>query len=96
MYNIFMTMMTGGHFSNEQKMVSELNGVYHLLGSQEHLTSIECDTCLLYFFREYSKGCSRPLTDDYIKRNLIPVVKNYPDFDLIGAISLMAVAKLNM
>lgn len=96
MFNIFGGMMTGGHFTNQQQMVRELKAVHYLLGSQEKLTPTECDNCLLYFFREYAKGCSQPLSDDYIRRNLIPTVKNFRSMDLMWGASLILAAKQSL
>lgn len=94
MHSIFMTMMTGGQLSNQQMMAKILKGVYVLLGSQEGLSTDECDNCLLYFFQDYSKGCSRPLPDSYIKTNMIPIVKNFGSADIAWGASLITAAKM--
>ena len=95
MYKIFGGMMMGGHFQNQQKMVSILKAIHHLLETQEHLSSQECDNCLLYFFREYAKGCSQPISDSYIRTNMIPIVKNYPSMDIAWGASILMAAKIN-
>lgn len=93
MYNIFGIMMTQGHFDDEQQMIKELKAVHYLLGQQEHLTPADRDNCLLYFFREYGKGCTQPLSDTYIRQNLIPAVKHNRDMDLSWGLSLIIAAK---
>ena len=95
MYNVFGGMMMGGHFQNQQKMASILKAIHFLLGTQEHLSPQECDNCLLYFFQEYAKGCSQPISDSYIKTNMIPVVKNYPNMDIAWGMSILTAAKMN-
>jgi hypothetical protein len=95
MYNVFGGMMMGGHFQNQQKMASILKAIHYLLGTQEHLSPQECDNCLLYFFQEYAKGCSQPISDSYIKTTMIPVVKNYPNMDIECGMSILTAAKMN-
>ena len=92
MFNVFGGMMVGGHFQNQEKMASILKAIHYLLGTQENLTVQECDNCLLYFFQEYAKGCSQPLSDSFIKTNIIPIVKNFPYMDLAWGKSILMAA----
>jgi hypothetical protein len=94
MYDIFGGMMMGGYFHNQHKMVSVLKAIYHLLGTQEKLTPQECDNCLLYFFQEYAKGCNQPISDSYIRSNMIPIVKEYQNMDLALGVSILMAAKI--
>ena len=94
MHGIFMTMMTGGQLSNQQTMATILKGVYDLLGSQEGLSPNECENCLLYFFQDYSKGWSSPLSDSFIRTNMIPIVKNFGSSDIAWGAALITAAKM--
>lgn len=96
MYNIFGAMMTGGHFDNQQQMAKELKAIHYLLKEQEGLSEQECDNCLLYFFQEYGKGCSQPLTDSLIKENMIPIIKNFGSMDVAWGLSLITAAKIHL
>jgi hypothetical protein len=93
MINVFGGMMMGGHLKDQRSMTSILKAIHHLLGTQEHLTAQECDDCLLYFFREYAKGCSESISDSYIKANMIPIVKTYPSMDMMWGLSILSSAK---
>lgn len=93
MFNVFGGMLGGGHFSDQGKMASILKAIHHLLKTQEGLSPQECDDCLLYFFREYGKGCSQPLSDSFIRANMIPVVLGYPTMDLMWGSSILLAAK---
>ena len=95
MNNVFGSMMMGGHFSDQRNMISILKAIHHLLGTQENLSTIECDNCLLYFFQEYAKGCSQPITDSYISTNMIPTVKSFPAMNLLLGSSILLTAKFN-
>lgn len=95
MYNVFGGMMMGGHFKNQQKMISILKAIHYLLNTQEKLTLPECDNCLFYFFEEYAKGCSQPIPDSYIRNNMIPIVKSFPQMDLQWGMSILLSAKTN-
>lgn len=93
MMNIFGSMMMGGHFKNQHQMTSELKAIYYLLMEREGLSPQECDDCLLYFFREYSKGCTPAISDTDIKEILVPTIKNYGRMDIISGASLIIAAK---
>lgn len=93
MLNIFYSMMMGGHFKNQHQMTSELKAIYYLLMEREGLSPQECDDCLLYFFREYSKGCTPAISDTDIKEILVPTIKNYGRMDIISGASLIITAK---
>lgn len=94
MDNVFSSMMAGGYFRDQKKMASILKAIYYLLGTQENLSSQECDNCLLYFFQKYADGCSQPITDSYIRTNMIPIVKNFPTMNILGE-SILLSAKIN-
>lgn len=96
MRSIFGAMMVGGHFENQLQMAKELKAIYYLLETQEHLTEQERDNCLFYFFKEYAQGCSQPISDSYIRNNMIPIVKNFDSMDLVGGASLLYAAKMNI
>ena len=93
MLNIFGSMMMGGHFRNPYKMTGILKGIYLLLSKSANLTTQECDNCLLYFFQEYAKGCSNPISDYDIRTIMIPSVKNYTEPDHLTALSLFMTAQ---
>lgn len=93
MQNIFGMMLVNGDLNNQHRMTSLLKAIYTLLGTQENLTSQEQDNCLLYFFREYAQGCNHPIDDLYIRANMIPIVKRYPNMDLARGLSLLLAAK---
>ena len=96
MLSIFGAMMFGGHFRNESRMLRELKAIHYLLRVQEHLSDQESDNCLFYFYKEYSKGCRQPISDSYIRKILITIVKNFESMDLIAGASLLLAAKMNV
>ena len=96
MQSIFGAMMVGGHLRNQSQMAKELKAIHYLLKTQEHLSEQECDDCLFYFFKEYIQGCSQPISDSYIKTNMIPIIKNFNSMDLLAGLSLLEAAKINM
>lgn len=96
MHAVFMMMMTGGQLQNQIQMTKTLKGLHFILGQQEGLSPQECDDCLLYFFKEYAMGCSAPLSDSYIKTNMITTVKNFASMDIARAASLLITAKSNL
>jgi hypothetical protein len=93
MNNVFGGMMMGGHFRDQRKMIGILKAIHYLLETQENLSVQECDNCLLYFFQEYAKGCREPISDAYIKSNMIPLVKNFPSMNLQWGLSILISAK---
>lgn len=95
MQSIFGAMMIGGHLRNQVQMAKELKAIHYLLKTQENLSEQECDNCLFYFFKEYVQGCGQPISDAYIKNNMIPIVKNFSSMDLIAGASLLNAAKNN-
>lgn len=96
MHAVFMYMMTKGMLSNQMQMVTALKSVVSILETQGEITSREKDECLLYFFQEYSQGCSSPLSDSYIKSSMIPVVYQHGKIDLALGSSIVIVAKNNI
>lgn len=93
MYDVFGCMMMGGHLFNERKMTTILKAIHHILHTQEKLSIPECDDCLLYFFQEYAKGCSEPISESYIRANMIPTVKNCPYMDVLTGASILSSVK---
>ena len=78
MYSLFGIMVSKGIMRDQQDMTSKLKGICKALTIAHGLTEKESEECLLYFFREYAKGCSVPITDTMIKSQFIPTVRNYP------------------
>lgn len=96
MYGIFGIMVSKGIMRDQHDMTSKLKGICKCLQTDHGLTSQECDECLLYFFREYAKGCSVPITDVMIKNQLIPTVNNYPSVskdDILWGASMIIACK---
>ena len=96
MQNIFGMMLANGDFNNQHRMAELLKAIYTLLGTQENLSCQERDNCLLYFFRKYTHGCNFLIDDAYIRANMIPVVKNYPNMDLTKGLSLLLAVKSHL
>ena len=96
MHAVFMYMMTKGMLRNQSQMASALKSVVTILETQGEITSVEKDDCLLYFFQDYSKGCSSPLSDSYIRNSMIPVVYQHGRLDLALGSSIILVAKNNI
>lgn len=94
MHKLFELMMASGHLNNQDQMAKELKAIYSLLATRYSLSISECDNCLLYFFRDYSLGCSSPLSDSFIRTNMIPTVKNYPAMDIDAGKELLLSASM--
>jgi hypothetical protein len=92
MLGVFEYMRSSGIFNNQMKMASGLRSTMYILQVKENLTKKELDNCLVYFFKDYSLGCSAPLSESEIRNNLIPNVYKYGklDFALGGTICQMA------
>ena len=96
MRSIFSAMMVGGHLNNQMQMAKELKAIHYLLKEQEHLSEQERGNCLFYFFKEYALGCKPPISDLYIRNNMIPIIKNFDSMDLETGSSLLLAAKMNI
>ena len=91
MYNLFGIMLTKGIMQDQHNMTSKLKSICKALTTLHNLTDQECDECLLYFFREYAKGCRGQISDSIIQTQFIPTVKNYPSTydDFLWAASMI-------
>ena len=96
MHAVFWHMMTNGMLRNQLQMASALKSVVSILEIQREITSTEKDDCLLFFFQEYSKGCSSPLSDSYIKNSMIPIVYQHGRIDMALGSSIILIAKNNI
>lgn len=94
MHKLFELMMASGHLNNQDQMAKELKAIHSLLSTRYSLSISECDNCLLYFFRDYSLGCSSPLSDSFIRTNMIPTIKNYPAMDIDAGKELLLSASM--
>lgn len=95
MSSIFGIMMVSGHLNDQFKMAKELKAIHYLLKVQENLSEQESDNCLYYFFK-YAQGCKQPISDSYIRNNMIPIIKNFDSMDLTAGASLLLAAKTNL
>ncbi len=96
MSSIFGIMMVSGHLNDQFKMAKELKAIHYLLKVQENLSEQESDNCLYYFFKEYAQGCKQPISDSYIRNNMIPIIKNFDSMDLTAGASLLLATKTNL
>ena len=94
MHKLFELMMASGHLNNQDQMAKELKAIHSLLSTRYSLSISECDSCLLYFFRDYSLGCSSSLSDSFIRTNMIPTIKNYPAMDIDAGKELLLSASM--
>lgn len=91
-----MYMMVNGMFKNQIQMMTALKSVVFVPETMSDISTSEKDSCLLYFFQEYSQGCSSPLSESYIRSSMIPMVYQHGKVDLASGSSIVIVAKNNI
>lgn len=74
---------------SENELLSILNGVISILADRDKLTQTDKETCLMYFWQDYNKGLSTPMSNEYIRQTLIPAVLNHPNTDMARAMTIV-------
>lgn len=96
MHACFMYMMANRILSSEQTMLTALKSITYILGNTHHLTQVEQDNCLIYFFNDYSQGCSSPISESYMRNTLIPAIKTHGIVDIPLAGTIIGIALENI
>lgn len=53
---------------SEDELLSILKGVVSILADRDNLTQTDKEACLMYFWQDYNKGLSTPMSDEYIRQ----------------------------
>lgn len=98
MNGLFMLFMANGVFRDQQKTLDGLHSVVAYMERTYSLTKSEKDEVLYLFWKEYSKGCSSPMPESYIRESLIPMVyqRGFANISLGGEFVAVIKNKLKM
>ena len=77
---------------SEDELLSILKGVVSILADRDNLTQTDKESCLMYFWQDYNKGLSTPMSDEYIRQTLIPAVLNHPNTNMAWAMTVVFTA----
>lgn len=95
MHNCFMYMMQNGFLKNQSTLMNCLKSIITVLGSKYNLTESERNECLVYFLEDYSKGCSSPIPESYMRGTLIPAINQMGRTDIPLGVSIVMIAENN-
>lgn len=67
---------------NQAQLFKALKSITFYLLTAYNCTQDDVDFAMHYFWREYNKGCTTPMTQDYIDNTIIPAIYSYPNIDI--------------
>lgn len=88
----FRVMMTNGMLNSQNSLFGGLNSVAFFLKNAFDLSDKEIHQALVYFFDEYNKGCTTPMTSAHINQNVIPAVLAHKEIDITLAAQIVDTA----
>ena len=93
-YQCFIIMMHQNllNLEDQTQLFKALKSIVFYLLTVYNCTQDDVDFAMRYFWQEYNKGCTPPMTQDYIDNTIIPAVYSYPNIDITigGDILFMA------
>lgn len=92
MHACFMYMMANEMLSSDNTLFRALKSIIYILENTHHLSQLEQDNCLIYFFNDYSLGCSSPMPEPYVRSTIIPAIRNYDIIDISLGELILAIA----
>lgn len=90
MHNCFMYMLNANLLKSQDTLFLSLKSLMFTLEQTEGLSREEQIKCLTYFFCDYNKGCTPPMTNSQIKDIVIPAIFSYRKVDMSLSISILS------
>ena len=83
--------------TQQKKIMSSIFGIMMVSGHLNDQFKMAKELkAIHYLFKEYAQGCKQPISDSYIRNNMIPIIKNFDSMDLTAGASLLLAAKTNL